>query len=380
MSNINIKRTNAPTAPVLVRSKNYHWPGLDADPKYKYSRGSNPTRTELEDVLVSLEKHTETLHAATFASGLGAEAAFFLTLSPGDRVLLCDEIYGGTYRLFHSFLNRFDVHCDFADLNDIEQAKKKITKDTKYIFVEPLSNPSLSVTNLETVAKLSKETGIPFVVDNTFCPPPALYAFEYGAHAIIYSLTKYFGGHADAVGGAVITKDSTLNEKLRFQQSTLGATLSPDECYRFIQGIKTLPIRWRRVSDTALQVAEWLSKQPSISKVLHPGLPSHKDFELAKKQFKKGIGSVISFEIKTDPRKFVDAIIDETNIVFGESLSSPETLLCYPALMSHKSIPEAERLALGITDGFFRLSVGFEDVEEIIGGLKKGLEVAGDVF
>lgn len=370
---MNKARTNAALAPVLVRSKNYHWPGIDADPTYKYSRGSNPTRHELEEKLVHLEKHPETLHAATFASGLGAEAAFFLTLSPGDRVLLCDEIYGGTYRLFHSFLHRFGIHCDFTDLNDLDAAAKKITKDTKYIFVEPLSNPSLFVNDLDKVALLSKKSGVPFVVDNTFCPPPALYAFEYGAHAVIYSLTKYFGGHADAVGGAVITKDAELNEKLRFQQSTLGATLSPDECYRFIQGMKTLPIRWERVSKTALTVAEWLEKHPKVSRVLHPGLPTHRDHELAKKQFKNGVGSVISFEIKGDVRKFVDTIIDETDIVFGESLASPETLLCYPALMSHKSIPEKERLALGITDGFFRLSVGFEDAEEIIEGLERAL-------
>ncbi len=370
---MNKARTNAPLAPILVRSKNFHWPGIDADPHYKYSRGSNPTRTELENKLVALEKHGEVLHAAAFASGLGAEAAFFLTLMPGDRVLLCNETYGGTYRLFHSFLHRFGIHCDFADLNDLEAATKKITPQTKYIFVEPLSNPSLLVNDLDKVALLSKKTGIPFVVDNTFCPPPAIYAFDYGATAVIYSLTKYFGGHADAVGGAVITKDVTLNEKLRFQQSTLGATLSPDECYRFLQGIKTLPLRWERISKTALTVAEWLSKHPNISKVLHPGLLSHPHHELAKRQFPNGIGSVISFEITTDPRKFVDTIIDETDIVFGESLASPETLLCYPALMSHKSIPEAERLALGITDGFFRLSVGFENAEEIIGGLKKAL-------
>ncbi len=378
MSHITKKRDNSPIAPVLVRSKNYHWPGLDADPEYKYSRGGNPTRSELEKALAGLEKHSETLHAAAFASGLGAESAFFLTLMPGDRVLLCDEIYGGTYRLFHQFLGRFDIHCDFADLNDVEAAKKKITDKTKYIFVEPVSNPSLNITDLKKVARLSEETGVPFVVDATFSPPPALYAFEYGATAVINSLSKYYGGHADAIGGVVITKDKELHEKLRFQQSTLGATLSPDECYRFLQEIKTLPLRWERVSKTAEKVSAWLEQHPKIRKVLYPTLASHPHHELALEQFPNGLGSVISFVVNAEDHealaRFVDTIIDETDIVFGESLASPETILCYPPLMSHKSLSEEDRQALGITKGFFRISVGFEDAGKIIGQLEAGLK------
>lgn len=378
MTNTHHTKGNTPIAPVLVRSKNYHWPGLDADPEYKYSRGSNPTRTELEKKLISLEKHHENLHAATFASGLGAETAFFLSLCPGDRVLLCDEIYGGTYRLFHQLLHRFDIHCDFADFNDIEAARKKITPQTKYLFVEPLSNPSLLVTDLKKVRQLSEESGVPFVVDGTFTPPPALYAFAEGAHTVIHSLSKYFSGHNDCLGGAVITKDPKLAERLRLHQSTLGAVLSPDECYRFLQGIKTLPLRWEQTSSTAKKVGEWLSNHPKVSRVLYPELVSHPHHDLAKQQFKNGCGSVLSFEVKgTDHQalvKFVDTIIEETPIVFGESLASPETILSYPPLMSHKSLSPEARQALGITDGFFRLSVGFEDPEEIIRSLETGLE------
>lgn len=371
-------RGNNPIAPVLVRSKNYHWSGINDDPAYKYSRGANPTRSELEKVLAGLEKHTEQLHAATFASGLGAEAAFFLMLNPGDRVLLCDEIYGGTYRLFHSFLARFDIHCDFADLSDIEEARKKITSQTKYIFVEPLSNPSLWITDLEKVKKLSEETGVPYVVDGTFTPPPSLRAFDYGAHTVIYSLSKYFGGHGDALGGVVITKDVELDAKLRFAQSTLGATLSPDECYRFIQGIKTLPLRWKHVSEVAEKVSAWLEQHPKIEKVLYPTLASHKHHELAKKQFPNGVGGVIAFELKSDhsdaPARFVDTIIAQTPIVFAESLASPETILAYPKTMSHKSLSDEDRAALGITDNFFRLAIGFESAEEIISSLDLGLK------
>ncbi|MDQ2932917.1 MAG: PLP-dependent aspartate aminotransferase family protein [bacterium] len=368
---------NEPVAPIVVRSKTYHWPGIDADPPYKYSRGANPTRTQLENELIRNENFSEQIFSHAYASGIAAESALFLSLNPGDRVLLCDEIYGGTYRLFHSVLKRFGIECDFADLNSYEAARKKITPQTKYIFVEPISNPSLIVTDLHSVARLSKETGIPFAVDGTFSPAPALKAFEYGAETIIYSLSKYFCGHNDAIGGAVLTRNKKLSEHLKLMQTTLGATLSPDESYRIIQGMKSLEIRWKHVSQSAQVVGKWLEKQTHIQRVLYPLLPSHPQFKISKSQFKNGAGSVVSFELNFSRRnvvkKFVDAIITDGVLVFGESLASPETILAYPAIMSHRSLSIEQREALGISDGFFRLSLGFEEPEKIIHSLEKAL-------
>ncbi|MEK7641757.1 MAG: PLP-dependent transferase [Patescibacteria group bacterium] len=369
---------NEPVAPILVRSKTYRWPGIDADPPYKYSRGANPTRTILEEALIKNEGFSGKLHAATFASGIAAESAFFLSLSPGDRVLLCDEIYGGTYRLFDKVLKRFGIECDFADFNDVDQVRAKITPKTKYFFVEPMSNPSLVVTDMQKVSYLSQETGIPFVVDGTFCPAPTFNAFEYGAEAVIYSLSKYFSGHNDALGGAVLTKNEVLQTHLRLMQTTLGAVLSPDECYRIIQGMKSLPIRWRHTSESALQVAGWLNVHPSIKKVSYPDLPSHPHHEIARAQFPRGCGAVIAFElVETEKSKisaFVDRIISTGCVVFGESLASPETILAYPRIMSHRSLSDEQRAALGISDGSFRLSVGFDESEKVIGSFKQALE------
>ena len=368
---------NEPVAPILVRSKTYHWPGIDADPQYKYSRGANPTRSQLEDALIKNECYKGDLHAAAFGSGIAAEAAFFMGLSPGDRVLLCDEIYGGTYRLFNLILKRLGIECDFADFNDYAGARKKITRRTKYIFVEPISNPSLVVTDMNNVARLSRETGVPFSVDGTFCPAPAFKAFEWGAEAVIYSLSKYFSGHNDSLGGAVLTRNKKVFESVKLMQSTLGAVLSPDECYRIIQGMKSLDIRWKHVSASAATVAGWIWSHEKVERALYPGLTSHLRHESACAQFKHGCGSVVSFELKTKDRakvkRFVDAIIADKKIVFGESLASPETILAYPAIMSHRSLPARQRLSLGITDGFFRLSLGFDDPQEIIRSLDKAL-------
>ncbi len=368
------KQTGA-IAPILVRSKTFAQKEFGVESEFQYSRGKNPTRQKLEEKLVSLEGGG---CATVYASGVAAVASFFFTLSPRDHILCCHEVYGGTFRLLDQVLSRFGVTSDYVDFSSEKVIRENIKPTTKYLFVETPTNPSLHIIDLSLIAKISKDTGVPFVVDATFSPPCALQAFEFGAETIIHSLSKYIAGHNDIIGGAIITKNEKLHEQLSFLHRTVGAILSPDECYRVLQEVKTLELRWKRVSETALEVAKFLEKNNQIEKVLYPGLPSHPRHALANKQSKGGHGAVVSFVIKNKYipklKSFVDSLRVHGPVVYGESLASPETIIAYPPLMSHKSIPKDIRESLGIGDGFFRLSVGFEDPKDIIYGLDKALK------
>lgn len=365
-------------APVLVRSKTYAQKEFGVDAEFQYSRGKNPTRQKLEEKLVALEGGGE---ASVYASGLAAVSAFFFTLSPGDHVLCCQEVYGGTFRLVDQILSRFGISCDFVDFSTEASIHAAIKPSTKYLFVETPTNPSLHIVDLALVSKISKETGIPYVIDATFTPPCALRAFDFGAETIIHSLSKYIAGHNDVIGGAVITKNHALHEQLTLINRTLGAILSPDECYRVLQEVKTLELRWQRVSVTALTLAEFLKKSPAIERVYYPGLPDHPNHDIAAKQSQGGYGGVMSFVLKEKHpeqlRRFVDAIRSASPIIYGESLASPETILAYPPLMSHRSLPRDIRESLGVVDGFFRLSVGFEDPADLKSGLRAGFDALG---
>jgi cystathionine beta-lyase/cystathionine gamma-synthase len=364
-------------APVLVRSKTFAQKDFGGDPEYQYSRGKNPTRAQLEEKLAALEGSPLGL-ATVYGSGVAAVAALFFTLAPGDHVLCCREVYGGTYRLLDKLLSRYGITFDFVDFGDENKIRAGIRPTTKYLWIETPTNPSLHVIDLDLVHRISKETSVPYVVDATFSPPVTTQHFEYDADVIIHSLSKYIAGHNDILGGAIITRNAALHEQLKFLQRTLGAVLSPDECYRVLQGVKTLSLRWARVSQTAQTVAEFLVKHPSVKKVFYPGLPSHPGHALAKKQHKNGFGGVVSFELKAtsfeELKKFVDTVRANSHIIYGESLASPESILSYPPLMAHKSVPKDVRESLGISDSFFRFSVGFENPEDIIRGLKAGLD------
>lgn len=372
-------------APVLVRSKTFSQPMFGEEAVWQYSRAKNPTRSQLQEKLAELEigslqcADDNKPQAFVYSSGLAAETMFFLTLDPGDHIILCQEVYGGTFRLLDQLFSRFGITFDFLDLADEQAVKKAVTPRTKYLFVETPTNPSLHIVDLEKINKLSKEVGVPWVADMTFSPPCTTRAFEYGAETVIHSISKYIAGHNDVLAGAAITRNPKVAEKLGFLQKTVGAILSPDECYRVLQGVKTLELRYRRVSETAQKVAEFLSTQNAIGRVLYPGLPSHPGYEIAKKQMTAGCGGVISFETKTTDlvalKKFVTALTDSGIIIYGESLASPETILAYPPLMSHKSLPKDVRQSLGIGDGFFRLSVGFEDPQDIIKSIENALPV-----
>lgn len=364
-------------APILVRTKTYKQPEFGKEGTWQYSRGKNPTRSFLEEKLKTLEGESDA-EAFVFGSGVAAEAMLFLTLDPGDNVICSREIYGGTYRLLTGLFNRFGITSSFVDLGNVEEIRKAKTDRTKYIFVETPTNPSLEIIDLERVNQIAKELGLSWIADMTFSPPNVTRAFEYGAETVIHSLSKYIAGHNDVLGGAVITKNKLLAEKLWFMQRAVGAILSPDECYRVLQGVKTLSYRWEGTSKTALSVAEFLQKDSRVKRVLYPGLKSHPKHDIAKKQMKGGFGSVISFELKTEDKREIEKFVNELTkndvVVYGESLASPETILAYPPLMSHKSLPKEERYKLGITDGFFRLSVGFEDDSDIKNEFERALK------
>lgn len=363
-------------APILVRTKTFAQPQFGVESTWQYSRGKNPTRSILERKLEALVGDGK---ATVFGSGDAATAMFLLTLKPGDRLVCCRELYGGTIRLLDQLFKDFGIHTDYVDVEDIEAVKSVQTDRTVAIWTEAPTNPKLGVVDLAKVGKVARELGLQFVADLTFAPPCTTDPFEYGVDTVIYSLSKYFAGHNDVIGGAVVTRNQALYERLVWLQWSVGAVLSPDECYRVIQELKTLELRWQRVSRSAQQVAEHLTKRSQVKKVYYPGLPSHPGHNVIKKQMKHGFGSALSFDlVSTDlaiVRKFVDTLQASGLIVLAESLSSPETILAHPATMSHRSLTQKQRDDLGIANNFFRLSVGFEDPNDIIQVIDEALSV-----
>lgn len=368
-------------APVLVRTKTFRQPVFGVEAKWQYSRGKNPTRSILENKLESLAGDGQ---ATVFGSGDAATTMFLLTLKPGDHIICCRELYGGTIRLLDQLFADFGIEASYIDVEDIEAVKKTRTARTVAIWVESPTNPKLGVIDLDKVGSIARQLNLRFIVDLTFAPPCTTDPFKTGAETVIYSLSKYFGGHNDVIGGAIVTKNKDLHEKLCWLQWTVGAVLSPDECYRVIQELKTLELRWARVSQTAQKVAEHLQSQPQIQKVYYPGLPSHPGHEIIKEQMENGFGATLSFDLKSDDlkliRRFVDSLQDSQLVVFGESLASPETILAHPATMSHRALTKAQKDSLGISDNFFRLSLGFEDPTDIIQALERALAVFQPIF
>jgi cystathionine gamma-lyase len=357
-------------APILVRTKTFQQPKFGQEAKWQYSRGKNPTRSILERKLESLVPGGK---ATVFGSGDAATTMFLLTLKPGDHLICCKELYGGTIRLFDQLFADFGIRATYVDVNNVKEVRGAKTDRTVAIWVESPTNPKLGIIDLAKVGELARELKIRFIADLTFAPPCTTDPFSYGIETIIYSLSKYFGGHNDVIGGAVVTRNQAVYDRLCWLQWSVGAVLSPDECYRLIQEIKTLELRWNRVSQSAQKVAEYLASRTDIKKVYYPGLSSHKGHEIAKRQMKNGFGSVVSFDLTASSNeeiaKFVSVLQDTGLVIFAESLSSPETILSHPASMSHRSLTQEKRNDLGIGNNFFRLSLGFEDPEDIIAAL-----------
>jgi cystathionine gamma-lyase len=335
---------------------------------YEYSRVSNPTRTALEENLAALENGK---HGVTFGSGMAAIDSIFRLLKPGDHILASHNVYGGTYRIGKMVWEGFGLEFEFVDTTDLRVVERSVRPTTRMIFIETPTNPTMEITDLSAVARLAKRHRLISAVDNTFATPYLQRPLEYGVDAVMHSLTKYLNGHSDMLGGAVVTNSDTIAERLRFFQKAVGGILSPFDAWLCLRGTKTLPVRMDRHGVSAMTVARWLSKQQKIGKVYYPGLPGHPQHTLAKKQM-KNFGGMIAFDLGSlgAAKRFLKRV---RLCALAESLGGVETLISHPASMTHASIPPDVRKRIGVTDGLVRISVGLEDVDDIIDDLKHAL-------
>ncbi|MFO7169365.1 MAG: cystathionine gamma-synthase [Chloroflexota bacterium] len=334
---------------------------------YEYARTHNPTRTALEQALAALDGGR---HALAFASGLAAETTVLLALSAGDHVIGGDDAYGGTYRLFTKVFARHGISFDFVDTRDPENVAEAIRPETRLVWLESPTNPLLKIADVPAIARIARERGVLTLVDNTFASPYFQRPLEQGADIVLYSTTKYIGGHSDVVGGAVVLNDSELYERLRFLQNAAGAVPGPFDCWLVLRGLKTLAVRMRAHEQNALAVARFLESHPAVEQVIYPGLPSHPQHELAKRLM-DGFGGMVSFT----PRGGVEAanrIVTRTKLfTLAESLGGVESLIELPAAMTHASVAGSP---LEVPAGLVRLSVGIEDADDLIADLRQALE------
>lgn len=338
---------------------------------YEYSRSGNPTRRALETCVAALEGGT---HGFAFASGLAATTTISHTLKTGDHILAGDDLYGGTFRLFDKVMGPMGLTSSFIDMTDPSAVRAAIRPNTRMIWMETPTNPLLKIFDIAAVAGVARAAGVPLVVDNTFATPILQRPLELGATAVLHSTTKYMNGHSDVVGGVIVTSDAALAERLTFFQNAIGAVPSPFDCYMVLRGLKTLGVRMRHACASALSIAERLERHPKIAKVRYPGLASHPGRLLAERQMKLP-GAMISLDIKGDlsaARGFLERL---SIFSCAESLGGVESLAELPAIMTHASIPEASREALGISNGFVRLSIGLEGAEDLYGDIERALEV-----
>ncbi len=338
---------------------------------YEYSRTKNPTRSAFERCIADLESGEQ---GFAFASGMAATATLLDLLSSGDHVLVIDNVYGGTYRLFENVRRRSaGLQFTFVDFTDMETVKAAILPTTKMIWVESPSNPLLKLVDLSAVAALGKARGILTVADNTFATPMAQRPLEFGFDIVMHSTTKYINGHSDVIGGAVVVQDSALGEQLAYLQNSSGGVASPFDSFLTLRGVKTLALRMERHTENAFRLAAWLEKHPRVAKVYYPGLQSHPQYALAQRQMQLA-GGMVSVELCYDLKKTKQCLSRCRLFTLAESLGGVESLIEHPAIMTHASIPKVEREKMGITDNFIRLSVGIEDVEDLQEDLRFMLE------
>ncbi len=337
---------------------------------YDYTRSSNPTRAVLEANLAAMEGGQ---YGVSYASGMSAVDAVTRMLSTGDHVVASDDVYGGVTRLFNQILTRYGLTFTYVNTSNPENIAEAIQPNTKMIWIETPTNPLLKVTDLEIVSQIAKEHGLLHIVDSTFATPYLLRPLELGADIVIHSTTKYLSGHNQLIGGAVIVNRQDLYEDLKFFQKSVGAVSSPFDCYLTLLGIKTLPLRMDKHSANGLVVAEFLENHPKVSRVSYPGLPSHPQHEIARRQMKAYSG-MVSFELKGDVQSGITLMNSVKLCYLAESLGAVETMITHPASMTHASVPREDRLARGLTDSLVRLSVGIEDVEDILADLSQALD------
>jgi cystathionine gamma-lyase len=363
--------TGAIMTPVYLTST-YVQAGPGEHKGYEYSRTRNPTRTALEGCLAALEGAR---FGAAFASGCAATDTLMHLLDPGDHVVCSDDVYGGTFRLFDKVFRRLGIAYSFVDLSKPAALEAALTPRTKMIWVETPTNPTLKLVDLARTAELARAHGITTVCDNTFLSPYFQRPLELGIDVVLHSTTKYINGHSDTVGGFLCTSDEGLAQRIAFLQNAVGGVPSPMDSFLVLRGVKTLGVRMARHQDNAFKVAEWLSRHPKAGHVVYPGLPSHPQHALARKQM-KGFGGMLTFEIQGGlpaARRFLKTV---KVFACAESLGGVESLIEHPAIMTHASVPPETRAALGISDGFIRLSVGIEDAQDLVDDLAQALQQA----
>jgi cystathionine gamma-lyase/cystathionine beta-lyase/cystathionine gamma-lyase/homocysteine desulfhydrase len=359
--------TGAVTVPIYQTST-YAQEGLGKHKGFEYARTQNPTRLAVERNLAALEGGKA---GFAFASGMAATNAVMTLLAAGDHVIVSDNTYGGTFRLFDKVLKNFGLDFSYVDTREAQNVEEAIRPNTRMVFVETPTNPVMSLTDLRAVSEITGRRGIRLVVDNTFMSPFFQRPLELGADIVVHSTTKYLNGHSDSIGGVAILNDEQDIARMAFIQNAAGAILSPMDSWLVLRGTKTLPVRMRQHDQNGRVVAQFLIEHPKVQKVYYPGLKSHPQYELARKQM-SGFGGMISFE--TGSLENASRVLEGVRLcTLGESLGGVESLISHPATMTHASVPESERNRLGITEGLVRLSVGIEDVEDIIADLDAAL-------
>ena len=336
---------------------------------YEYSRSDNPTRTAYQSCLAALEGGK---HALAFASGLATTDAIIHTLKSGDHVICCDDVYGGTFRLFDKVYRQFGIDFTFVDLSDLQKTEAAFRPNTKLLWMETPTNPTLKILDIQAITTLARKKNVLTVVDNTFMSSYFQKPLKLGADIVMHSVTKYMNGHSDVVGGALITSNTALYENIKFYQNAVGAVPAPMDCFLVMRGLKTLHVRMERHAQNAMEIAKLLEKHPKVEKVIYPGLESHPQHAIAKKQM-SGFGGMITFFIKgglTEARTFLEKV---ELFTLAESLGGVESLIEHPAIMTHASIPAENRKALGIHDNLVRVSVGIEDINDLKADLIQAL-------
>ncbi len=344
---------------------------------FDYARSNNPTRKVLEDLIAQLENGSQ---GYAFASGLAAIDAVVKLLQSGDEILAVDDIYGGAFRLFTHIYQKLGIKVNYTDTTDANNVAHAITPNTKLIWLESPTNPTLKISDIEAIARIAKANKVLLCVDNTFASPVAQKPLDLGADIVIHSATKYLAGHSDLIAGLVVTKTPELGSQIKFIQNASGAILAPFDSWLTIRGIETLALRVKQHSENAQAIAEFLQGEELVQNVYYPGLETHHNHQVAKRQ-QRYFGGVISFDLKIDDKALASYIVSNTKYFkLAESLGGVKSLICLPCEMTHKSIPAEIRRQSGVSDSLIRISVGLENVEDLIEDLKQGLQAAKQHF
>ncbi len=360
--------TGAVMTPIYMTST-YKQEELGKHKGYEYGRTHNLTRAALEANVATLEKGK---YGIAFASGLAAIQSLLSLVKAGDHVICSDNVYGGTYRLFEKFWTDYNIEFSWIDMSDVRNVNKAVKANTKMVYIETPTNPMLNLTDIKAVTEIAKKSGLISIVDNTFMTPFFQRPLELGADIVVHSSTKYLNGHSDVIGGMVITNDEKIQDRIRYVQNAAGAVPSPFDCWLTLRATKTLAVRMKQHNENALRIAEYLREQNYVKKIYYPGLDTHPQYKLAKSQM-SGFGGMVSVDFGNIEltKKFLKSCKVFT---LAESLGGVESLLCHPASMTHAAVPTEERERMGITETLVRLSVGIEDVDDLLADIEQAVK------